>query len=85
MFEVAFGIILVPFILWAACMLFVWAFSLLGLAMMFIPTFAVAFIMIANDLPATNYTLFTSILIITIAINGLCVLWGLAETPRSPE
>jgi hypothetical protein len=81
MFEVAFGIILVPVIIWAACMLFVWAFSLMGLVMMFIPTIAVAGIMLANDLPATNHTLFASILIITAAINGVGVFYGV----KSPE
>jgi hypothetical protein len=79
MFEVAFGIILVPVIIWAACMLFVWAFSLLGLVFMFIPTIAVVGIMLANDLPATNHTLFASILIITTAINGAGVFY--ANTP----
>lgn len=85
MFEVAFGIILVPIILWVACMVFVWSFALLGVAVMFIPTFAVTALMLANDLPDTNYLLFTTTLLITGSINGLCVLWALAEEPETQE
>jgi hypothetical protein len=85
MFEVAFGIILVPVIILGACLALWVAFGLLSWAFMFSPTIAIAGIMLANDLPATNHTLFASILIITTAINGAGAFYAATPPVRDQE